>query len=59
MLGTFSGFRKVGIGSLQDRVLVAVAQLALHGGVAVLVFLFLLQGAFETVLVLALDMSHR
>lgn len=59
MFGIFTRFRKISIRRFQHGVLIAMAQLSLHGCVPGLVFFFLLQRTFETILVFAIDMGHR
>jgi hypothetical protein len=58
MFRTLTGFREIGVGGFQHGVLIAMPQLSLHGSVPLLVLFFLLQGAFETILVFAMGMSH-
>jgi len=58
MLRIPTRFREIAIGGFQHGILVAMAQLPLHGSVALLIFFFLLQGTFESILVFDMEMSH-
>jgi hypothetical protein len=51
VFGTLAWFGEIAIGGLKHGVLVAVAELSLHGSVAVLSFFFLFQRALQTILI--------
>lgn len=52
VLRTSVGFREVGVGGLQQWILVPVSELALHGGIAGWIVFILFHSAFRAVLIL-------
>ena len=54
VLGVFAGLWEIGIVVLEQRVLIPVAELSVHGSVALLLWIFLFNGALKTVLILVL-----
>ena len=58
MFGVVAGLGEVGVGIFQDWILIAMAELAFEGGVAVVMVVFVVHCAFGAVGVIVRNLRH-